>query len=228
MGEHYQGAHGELVVVLGRPTSWPNRPRSAGKPPPPTACAGLRFTGCCRLFGGRRDAARRARAGGGVGSAALALGQRMERRSTSRRGHPAKRAHAIELGAFGAFPSDERFRSGRRGRHRRKPDLGTLDGVLAPGGRLVTCGGTGGGRVEVNLPRLFFGQFEIMGSTMGTFRLVRRAHEARRRWFARPGGQRLPPRRLPARPRPPGGRRPVRQGRPPPPVGAPAPVETAS
>ncbi len=43
-------------------------------------------------------------------------------------------------------------------------------GALVPGGRLVTCGGTGGGRVEVNLPRLFFGQFEIMGSTMGTFR----------------------------------------------------------
>ena len=43
-------------------------------------------------------------------------------------------------------------------------------GALVPGGRLVTCGGTGGGRVEVSLPRLFFGQYEIMGSTMGTFR----------------------------------------------------------
>jgi NADPH:quinone reductase-like Zn-dependent oxidoreductase len=43
-------------------------------------------------------------------------------------------------------------------------------GALVPGGRLVTCGGTGGGKVELNVAKLFFGQYEIMGSTMGTFR----------------------------------------------------------
>ena len=38
-----------------------------------------------------------------------------------------------------------------------------------PGGRLVVCGGTSGQMVEVNLPRLFFKQHEIIGSTMGGY-----------------------------------------------------------
>ncbi|MCB0985767.1 MAG: zinc-binding dehydrogenase, partial [Ilumatobacter sp.] len=37
------------------------------------------------------------------------------------------------------------------------------------GGRLVVCGGTSGQKVELNLPRLFFKQFEIIGSTMGSY-----------------------------------------------------------
>ncbi len=41
--------------------------------------------------------------------------------------------------------------------------------VLRPGGRLVVCGGTSGSAVEVNLPRLFFKQFEIIGSSMGSY-----------------------------------------------------------
>jgi NADPH:quinone reductase-like Zn-dependent oxidoreductase len=40
---------------------------------------------------------------------------------------------------------------------------------LKPGGRLVVCGGTSGPKVEVNLPRLFFKQIEIIGSTMGSY-----------------------------------------------------------
>ncbi len=40
---------------------------------------------------------------------------------------------------------------------------------LKPGGRLVVCGGTSGPKVELTLPRLFFKQFEIIGSTMGSY-----------------------------------------------------------
>ena len=40
---------------------------------------------------------------------------------------------------------------------------------LKPGGRLVVCGGTSGADVEVNLPRLFFKQHEIIGSSMGSY-----------------------------------------------------------
>ena len=40
---------------------------------------------------------------------------------------------------------------------------------LAPGGRLVTCGATGGVNVELSIPRLFFKQYEILGSTMYNF-----------------------------------------------------------
>ncbi len=42
--------------------------------------------------------------------------------------------------------------------------------ALAPGGRLVTCGGTSGAKVELSLPRLFFRQHELIGSTMGSYR----------------------------------------------------------
>jgi len=41
--------------------------------------------------------------------------------------------------------------------------------ALAPGGRLAVCGGTSGTQVELNIPRLFFKQFEIIGSTMGGY-----------------------------------------------------------
>ena len=41
--------------------------------------------------------------------------------------------------------------------------------ALAPGGRMVVCGGTSGPKVEVNLPRLFFKQHEIIGSSMGSY-----------------------------------------------------------
>jgi zinc-binding alcohol dehydrogenase/oxidoreductase len=40
---------------------------------------------------------------------------------------------------------------------------------LRPGGRLVVCGGTSGPKVQLDLPRLFFEQIEIIGSTMGSY-----------------------------------------------------------
>ena len=40
---------------------------------------------------------------------------------------------------------------------------------LRPGGRLAVCGGTSGPKAEINLPRLFFKQFEIIGSSMGSY-----------------------------------------------------------
>jgi NADPH:quinone reductase-like Zn-dependent oxidoreductase len=38
---------------------------------------------------------------------------------------------------------------------------------LRKGGRLVFCGSTSGVKAEVNMPRLFFGQTDFLGSTMG-------------------------------------------------------------
>jgi NADPH:quinone reductase-like Zn-dependent oxidoreductase len=35
------------------------------------------------------------------------------------------------------------------------------------GGRLVTCGSTSGVKAEVTMPRLFFRQADMLGSTMG-------------------------------------------------------------
>lgn len=41
-------------------------------------------------------------------------------------------------------------------------------GALGKGGRLVTCGGTSGPMVETDVRRLFWNQWTIMGSTMGS------------------------------------------------------------
>ena len=40
---------------------------------------------------------------------------------------------------------------------------------LKPGGRVVVCGGTSGTKAEINLPVLFFKQYEIIGSSMGSY-----------------------------------------------------------
>jgi NADPH:quinone reductase-like Zn-dependent oxidoreductase len=39
--------------------------------------------------------------------------------------------------------------------------------LLLPAGRLVTCGATSGAKVEIDLRRLFWYQWSILGSTMG-------------------------------------------------------------
>lgn len=42
--------------------------------------------------------------------------------------------------------------------------------AMRPGGRLVTCGATGGRYVDLDLRRLFWFQWSLLGSTMGTAR----------------------------------------------------------
>ena len=41
--------------------------------------------------------------------------------------------------------------------------------ALVPAGRLVVCGATSGGTVELALPRLWFKQVEVIGSTMASY-----------------------------------------------------------
>ena len=109
--------------------------------------------------------------GGGVSSMGLALGVFMGARVFATSRDQAKRDAAVAMGAEAAFDSNEEFPV--------KADV-VLENVgpatwaqsmkaLQRGGRLVTCGGTSGQKVEVSLPRLFFGQFEIIGSTMGSY-----------------------------------------------------------
>jgi NADPH:quinone reductase-like Zn-dependent oxidoreductase len=109
--------------------------------------------------------------GGGVSSAGLVLGRAMGAAVYGTSRDEAKRARAVALGAVDAFDSGEEFPV--------KADVvfenvggATWDRslrALAPGGRLVTCGGTAGSKVELSLPRLFFKQHEIIGSTMGSY-----------------------------------------------------------
>ena len=109
--------------------------------------------------------------GGGVSTAALHLAVRMgaEVHVTSRDG--GKRDGARTLGAVAAYDSGEDWPV--------QADV-VVESVgpatwersiraLARGGRLVVCGGTSGQKVELDLPRLFFKQIEVIGSTMGGY-----------------------------------------------------------
>ncbi len=110
--------------------------------------------------------------GSGVSCAALALGRAMGARVVATSRSPDKRTEALALGAADAFDSAAD----------RWPI--TADGVvesvgpatweqsvraLRSGGRLVVCGATSGPKVELNLPRLFFKQIVIIGSSMGSY-----------------------------------------------------------
>lgn len=172
LGEHRWGTHAEAVVVpaanvLPRPAS-----RSWEE------CAAYSL---CALTAWRMLRRARLRAGetmivvgigGGVSSAGLALGRAMGASVYVTSRDEDKRKRALELGAAGAFDSGEDFPV--------QADVvfenvgaATWDRslrALAPGGRLVTCGGTAGSKVELSLPRLFFKQHEIIGSTMGSYR----------------------------------------------------------
>jgi NADPH:quinone reductase-like Zn-dependent oxidoreductase len=111
--------------------------------------------------------------GSGVSSAALALGMTMgaEVYATSRA--ESKRTAAVSMGALAAFDSSEARWPVQADVVVESVGPATWDQsvrALRSGGRLVVCGGTSGPKVELNIPRLFFKQFEIIGSTMGSYR----------------------------------------------------------
>ena len=85
---------------------------------------------------------------------------------------PAKGEAALALGAVGAYGSDDDWPVRA---HVVVESVGPATwprstSALLPGGRLAVCGGTSGQTVEISLPRLFFKQHEIIGSTMGSYR----------------------------------------------------------
>jgi NADPH:quinone reductase-like Zn-dependent oxidoreductase len=115
-------------------------------------------------------------AGAGVAVAAIQIAKHIGARVLVTSRSEAKRARALELGAEAAFDSASFSKAVR---------AATQDGVdvvfehvgpatleesmrsLAMGGRIVTCGSTSGVKAEVTMPRLFFRQASLLGSTMG-------------------------------------------------------------
>ena len=171
LGEHRWGTHGELVVVPAANVA----PRPATRSWEECAAFPLATLTAWRMLKRARLQAGETMivvgVGGGVSAMGLVLGVAMGARvfATSRDG--AKRAKAVGLGAADAFDSTEDWPV--------KADVvfenvgaATWDRslkALDAGGRLVTCGGTAGSKVEISLPRLFFKQHEIIGSTMGSY-----------------------------------------------------------
>ena len=86
--------------------------------------------------------------------------------------------------------------------------------ALKAGGRLVVCGGTSGAKVEINLPRLFFKQFEIIGSSMGSYQEFAEVTALVADGLDVHVDQVVRPRRVPGRAGPAGSRRAARQDRP--------------
>ena len=170
-GEQRWGGHGELVVVPARNVV----PRPASRTwaecaaYPLATLTAYRMLRRARLRAGERVLI--VGIGGGVSTAALALARTMGATVFVTSRDAAKRARAVELGAADAFASDDEWPV-RCEVVVESVGQATWDRsmrALLPGGRLVVCGGTSGGTVEINLPRLFFKQNEIIGSTMGGY-----------------------------------------------------------
>jgi NADPH:quinone reductase-like Zn-dependent oxidoreductase len=109
-------------------------------------------------------------AAGGVASAAIAIARAAGARVWATSRGERKREYALELGAHEAFESGARLPD--------RVDL-VIETVgeatwnhslraVRPGGRIVVAGATSGFNPPADLPRVFFLQLEVIGSTMGT------------------------------------------------------------
>ncbi|MGE0307583.1 MAG: zinc-binding dehydrogenase [Acidimicrobiia bacterium] len=172
LGEHRWGGHGEFIVVPSHNVV----PKPAGRSWVECAAYPLAYLTALRML-------RRARLtagetvvvvgiGSGVSCAALTLARWMgaEVHATSR--SAAKRDQAIALGAAAVHDSAADRWPVQADVVIESVGPATWDQsvrALKPGGRLVVCGGTSGSSVQLNLPRLFFKQIEIIGSTMGSY-----------------------------------------------------------
>ncbi len=110
--------------------------------------------------------------GSGVSCAALALGTAMGARVEVTSRSEQKRSQAVAMGAAAAHDSAAPKWSVEADVVVESVGPATWDQSvrsLKPGGRMVVCGSTSGPKVELTLPRLFFKQFEIIGSTMGSY-----------------------------------------------------------
>ncbi|MFI1799239.1 zinc-binding dehydrogenase [Streptomyces sp. NPDC020379] len=110
-------------------------------------------------------------AGGGVATAAIALGAAAGLRVFATSRDEAKRRRAVELGAEGAFEP------GARLPHRVDAVIETVGAAtwshsvksLKPGGTLVISGATSGqSPASAELNRIFFLELKVVGSTMGS------------------------------------------------------------
>jgi NADPH:quinone reductase-like Zn-dependent oxidoreductase len=171
LGEQRWGGHADLVVAPGRNVV----PRPTGRTWEECAAYPLATLTAWRMLRRARvtagDTVLVVGVGGGVSAAALALAIRLGAVVYATSRDEAKRARAVELGAVGAFDSNQDWPV-RADVVVESVGPATWDRsvkALRPGGRLVVCGGTSGPKVELNLPRLFFKQIEIIGSTMGSY-----------------------------------------------------------
>ena len=171
-GEHCWGGHAQFAVAPSRNV----RPRPANRSWAECAAYPLAYLTAYRML--RRARVRAGNTvlvvgiGSGVSCAALAIARHMGCTVVATSRSEAKRDEALTMGAAAVYDS-------AASKWPVEADV-VIESVgpatweqsvrsLKPGGRLVVCGGTSGPKVELNLPRLFFKQIEIIGSTMGSY-----------------------------------------------------------
>ncbi len=196
LGEHRGGAAAEYVVL---PAA--NLARVPGAMPWPQAAAfSLATLTAWRMLTTRArvqpgESVLVWGAGGGVALAAIRIGALLGARIIATSGSAAKLAAARAAGAVEAL--DHSTHDVVAGVRALTGGLGAdvvVDSVgertwpaslraMRRGGRLVICGATTGPNVSLDLRRLFWHQWSILGSTMGTRReyaeIVRLAHEGK-------------------------------------------------
>ena len=116
-------------------------------------------------------------AGAGVAVAAIAIGKHLGARVLATSRSEDKQRRAREMGAEQTFDSATFSKQVREATDGRGVDVvfehvgpATLDESiksLSMGGRVVFCGSTSGVKAELNMPRIFFGHLDLLGSTMG-------------------------------------------------------------
>lgn len=171
-GEHCRGGHADFAVVPARNV----RPRPANRTWEECAAFPLAYVTALRMLNRARLQAGETvlivGIGSGVSMAALALAKWMGAHVIVTSRDASKQSQAIALGADAAI--DTHADNWGVSAHVVIESVGPATWEksmrsLTPGGRLVVCGGTSGQKVEVNLPRLFFKQYEIIGSSMGSY-----------------------------------------------------------
>ncbi len=171
LGEHRWGTHCEFVVVPAANVA----PKPASLDWPEAAAFALCWLTAWRMLKRARlhaaDTMLVVGVGGGVSTAGLVLGVAAGATVYATSRDAAKRARAVALGATDAFDSNEAWPVQADVVFENVGAATWKNSIkaLKPGGRLVTCGGTAGSTVEISLPRLFFKQHEIIGSTMGSY-----------------------------------------------------------
>jgi NADPH:quinone reductase-like Zn-dependent oxidoreductase len=126
-------------------------------------------------------------AGAGVAVAAIRIARHMGAHVFATSRSEAKRHKAMEIGAeavFGSADFSKAVRDATGGgvdvvfEHVGPATLAESMRSVVMGGRVVTCGSTSGVKAEVTMARLFWGQMDLLGSTMGNvgeFRAVLKA-----------------------------------------------------
>jgi NADPH:quinone reductase-like Zn-dependent oxidoreductase len=171
-GEHCWGGHAEYAVaparnVVRRPAS---RTWEESAAFPLAYLTAFRMLRRARVTAG--DTVLVVGIGSGVSTAALAIARHLGANVVATSRDAAKREQALALGAVAAHDSAADKWPVQADVVIESVGPATFDKSirsLKAGGRLVVCGGTSGNTVELSLPRLFFKQFEIIGSSMGSY-----------------------------------------------------------